>query len=58
MIPQGMEPIMNKWPKITAAGQSTKPGEIACSLSHRNVSAAMIKNDWKKVLILEDDVCR
>ncbi|CAN5863731.1 N/A [soil metagenome] len=31
-------------------------GELACSLSHRNVYEAMIANGWKKILILEDDV--
>ena len=31
-------------------------GEIACSLSHRMVYAEMLKNNWEKVLILEDDV--
>lgn len=32
------------------------PGEIACSLSHRSIYQAMITHQWKKVLILEDDV--
>lgn len=31
-------------------------GEIACSLSHCNIYEAMIKNNWQRVLILEDDV--
>lgn len=31
-------------------------GELACSLSHRKVYEAMIKNGWKKILILEDDI--
>lgn len=31
-------------------------GEIACSLSHRMVYEEMIKHNWQKVLILEDDV--
>jgi len=31
-------------------------GEIACSLSHRNIYQAMIDNKWKRVLIFEDDV--
>jgi glycosyl transferase family 25 len=31
-------------------------GEIACSLSHRNIYQAMIDNNWKKVLVFEDDV--
>jgi glycosyl transferase family 25 len=31
-------------------------GEIACSLSHRMVYEEMIRHNWQKVLILEDDV--
>ncbi|HUR66932.1 MAG TPA: glycosyltransferase family 25 protein [Chitinophagaceae bacterium] len=31
-------------------------GEIACSLSHRNIYQAMIDNNWQRVLVLEDDV--
>ncbi len=31
-------------------------GEIACSLSHRNIYQAIIDNNWEKVLIFEDDV--
>ncbi len=31
-------------------------GEIACSLSHRNIYQAMIDNNWKRVLVFEDDV--
>jgi len=31
-------------------------GEIACALSHRNIYQAMIDNNWKHVLIFEDDV--
>ena len=31
-------------------------GEIACSLSHRNIYQAMIDNQWNRILILEDDV--
>lgn len=31
-------------------------GEIACSLSHRMIYKAMVDNNWKRVLILEDDV--
>lgn len=31
-------------------------GEIACSLSHRMIYNAMVDNDWKRVLVLEDDV--
>lgn len=32
------------------------PGELACSLSHRMIYQAIVENDWKRVLILEDDV--
>lgn len=31
-------------------------GEIACSLSHRNIYQAIIDNNWNRVLIFEDDV--
>ncbi|MEO6613053.1 MAG: glycosyltransferase family 25 protein [Chitinophagaceae bacterium] len=31
-------------------------GEIACSLSHRDIYNAIIDNNWKKVLVFEDDV--
>lgn len=31
-------------------------GEIACSLSHRNIYQAIIDNDWNRVLVFEDDV--
>ena len=31
-------------------------GEIACALSHRNIYQAMIDNNWKHVLVFEDDV--
>jgi glycosyl transferase family 25 len=37
-------------------GKSLNVGELACSLSHRMVYEEMIKHQWKKVLILEDDV--
>ncbi|HRG82572.1 MAG TPA: glycosyltransferase family 25 protein [Chitinophagaceae bacterium] len=42
-----------------APGYYFKPlnsGEIACSLSHRMIYQAMINQQWKKVLVLEDDV--
>jgi glycosyl transferase family 25 len=42
--------------KLQRQGKALNLGEIACSLSHRNLYAAMIENSWKKVLILEDDV--
>lgn len=37
-------------------GKALNDGEIACSLSHRGIYAAMVQNSWQKVLILEDDV--
>lgn len=33
-----------------------KPGELACSLSHRNVYNNIIENGYQRVLIFEDDV--
>ncbi len=37
-------------------GKALNEGEIACSLSHRSIYAAMTANNWQRVLILEDDV--
>lgn len=42
--------------KLQRQHKALNLGEIACSLSHRMVYAEMLKNNWKKVLILEDDV--
>lgn len=42
--------------KLQRQGKALNLGEIACSLSHRNLYEAMIENGWKKVLVLEDDV--
>ena len=42
--------------KLQRQGKALNLGEVACSLSHRNVYEWMIKNNWKKILILEDDV--
>jgi glycosyl transferase family 25 len=42
--------------KLQRQGKALNLGEIACSLSHRKVYAEMVKQGWKKVLILEDDV--
>ena len=42
--------------KLQRQGKVLNLGEIACSLSHRNVYSAMIENNWKRVLVLEDDV--
>ena len=37
-------------------GKSLNLGEIACSLSHRNLYTFMIAQEWEKVLVLEDDI--
>ncbi len=37
-------------------GKALNLGEIACSLSHRMVYEEMLKHNWQKVLILEDDI--
>ena len=42
--------------KLQRQHKALNPGEVACSLSHRMVYVEMVKNNWKKVLILEDDV--
>ncbi len=42
--------------ELQRQGKRLNPGEVACSLSHRMVYEEMIKHNWKKVLILEDDV--
>jgi glycosyl transferase, family 25 len=42
--------------ELQRQGKALNLGEIACSLSHRNLYTAMIENRWEKVLILEDDV--
>ncbi len=42
--------------KLQRQGKALNLGEIACSLSHRNLYAAIVANGWKKILILEDDV--
>ena len=42
--------------KLQRQGKALNLGEVACSLSHRNVYEWMIKNNWEKILILEDDV--
>lgn len=42
--------------KLQRQGKALNLGEIACSLSHRNLYAAMVENGWEKVLVLEDDV--
>ncbi len=42
--------------KLQRQGKALNLGEIACSLSHRNLYEAMIRHGWKKVLVLEDDI--
>ncbi len=42
--------------KLQRQGKALNLGEIACSLSHRNLYEEMIANNWQRVLILEDDV--
>ncbi len=37
-------------------GKGLNLGEVACSLSHRMIYEQMIANNWKNVLIFEDDV--
>jgi glycosyl transferase family 25 len=36
-------------------GKNMKHGEIACSLSHRQMYEEMLTNDYKRILIFEDD---
>ncbi len=42
--------------QLQRQGKPLNLGELACSLSHRMVYEEMIKHNWNKVLILEDDV--
>lgn len=37
-------------------GKSLNLGELACALSHRMIYEEMVKHNWQRVLILEDDV--
>lgn len=32
------------------------PGEMGCSLSHSGILKNMVENNWKRILVLEDDV--
>jgi len=41
--------------QLQRQGKVLNLGEIACSLSHRNIYSAMIKEGWQRILILEDD---
>ena len=45
----------SKAKKLQRQGKALNLGEIACSLSHRNIYAAMIAKGWNRILILEDD---
>lgn len=42
--------------QLQRQGKALNLGEIACSISHRMIYEEMIKHNWKKILILEDDV--
>jgi glycosyl transferase, family 25 len=46
----------NNAKKNQRQGKPLNEGEIACSLSHRSVYEEMVKHNWQRVLILEDDV--
>lgn len=45
-----------KTARLQRQGKTLNAGEIACSLSHRMLYEAMLKQNWKRVLVLEDDV--
>ena len=45
-----------KTKQLQRQGKPLNLGELACSLSHRMVYEEMIKHNWQKILILEDDV--
>jgi glycosyl transferase, family 25 len=45
-----------KTKQLQRQGKPLNPGELACALSHRMVYEEMVKHNWQKVLILEDDV--
>lgn len=42
--------------QLQRQGKALNLGEIACSLSHRMVYEEMLKHNWQKILILEDDI--
>ncbi|MFN8250454.1 MAG: glycosyltransferase family 25 protein [Ferruginibacter sp.] len=42
--------------KLQRQGKALNSGELACSLSHRSIYYEMIKHNWHRVLILEDDI--
>ncbi len=37
-------------------GKAMSPGHIGCSMSHRAVYEAIVRNGWQRVLVFEDDV--
>lgn len=41
---------------ISQQFKALNSGEIACALSHRNIYKAIADHQWKRVLILEDDI--
>lgn len=42
--------------KFQRQSKALNLGEIACSVSHRMIYEEMLKQNWQKVLILEDDI--
>lgn len=42
--------------QLQRQGKPLNSGELACALSHRSVYFEMIRNNWHRVLILEDDI--
>lgn len=42
--------------KLQRQGKPLNSGELACALSHRSIYFEMIKHNWHRVLILEDDI--
>ncbi len=42
--------------QLQRQGKALNLGELACSLSHRMIYQEMIRHQWNRVLILEDDV--
>jgi glycosyl transferase, family 25 len=42
--------------QLQRQGKPLNAGELACSLSHRSIYYEMIKNNWQRVLVLEDDI--
>jgi len=47
-------------PEVTVkknfSGKELQPGEIGCSLSHLNIYKEILKNGYRRTLILEDDI--